>query len=153
MRRITLARTHQQRVCAHLKLSGKGADLTTAAPHRGKGRRQRLPTHSSTAAPATTPHTYQPGRDPTPYHYSEARTENLRQTEKWAFITFVATAPLAYGLFWYVGILDDVTKSFSRERAASEGDDDPRAIARARVDALMGTPPQAPSTRTDAATK
>ena len=66
--------------------------------------------------------------------HSQARAENLRQNEKWALITFVATMPIVYGMFWYVGILDDALESYSkRDRDAA------REAARARVEAQWGT--------------
>ena len=65
--------------------------------------------------------------------HSEARTESLRQTEKWALITFVASMPVIYGLFWYVGIWDDALESFTKkDREAA------RAAARAKVEARWG---------------
>lgn len=71
---------------------------------------------------------------------SEERTQSLRETEKWAVITFVVTAPIAYGIFWYVGVFDDPTQSFSRSRKTAADRDE----ARARVDAaLAGAPPVA----------
>ena len=73
--------------------------------------------------------------------HSQARTDSLNQTEKWTFITFVATAPIFYGLFWYVGILDDspVGKYFSKEeRRDGQLEEEIRAQARANVEAQFG---------------
>lgn len=73
--------------------------------------------------------------------HSQARTDSLNQTEKWAFITFVATAPIFYGMFWYVGILDEspVGKFFSKEeRKGGQLEEEIRAQARANVEAQFG---------------
>ena len=37
---------------------------------------------------------------------SEERTQQLNETERFTFMAFIVTAPLIYGIFWYVGILD-----------------------------------------------
>tara|TARA_B110001452_G_scaffold19700_1_gene15867 strand:+ start:502 stop:996 length:495 start_codon:yes stop_codon:yes gene_type:complete len=75
---------------------------------------------------------------------SEERTQSIRETEKWAVITFVVTAPFAYGIFWYAGVFDDPAQSFSRTRKTAPERGSTADEARARVDAaLAGTPPVA----------
>lgn len=69
---------------------------------------------------------------------SEERTQSMRQTEKWAVITFVVTAPVAYGIFWYFGVLDDPSLSFSRSRMQPGAE---RDEARARVEAALAGAP------------
>ena len=110
-----------------------------ATTGRRRGGMTRLP--PPLPPPPPRPSTSAADDDEESWTNSQARTESLWQNEKWAVITFVATAPIFYGMFWYVGILDEspVGKFFSKEeRKGGQLEEEIRAQARANVEAQFG---------------
>ena len=66
--------------------------------------------------------------------YSKEREDAIKQTEKWALITFVVTAPIAYGVFWYAGVFEDGGKGTTRRRPEDH------EMARSRVETALEQP-------------
>ena len=109
-----------------------------ASKATGRGRMTKLP--PPLPPPPPRPSTSAAGEEES-WTNSQARTDSLWQNEKWALITFVATAPIFYGMFWYVGILDryNPMDEFSKEeRRGGQLEEDIRAEARANVEAQWG---------------
>jgi len=110
-----------------------------ATTGRRRGGMTRLP--PPLPPPPPRPSTSAADDDEESWTNSQARTESLWQNEKWAVITFVATAPIFYGMFWYVGILDRYNPMDELSKEESRGDqlkEEIRAEARANVEAQWG---------------
>ena len=111
--------------------------LASKATGRNRGGMTRLPP----PLPPPPPRPSTSAADGEEWTNSQARTDSLWQNEKWALITFVATAPIFYGMFWYVGILDryNPMDEFSKEeRRGDQLEEEIRAEARANVEAQWG---------------
>ena len=82
------------------------------------------------------------------WSHSEQRTEQLRRFEKVGVGVFIATAPVVYGLFWYFGLLDSVSKDKKPPTQLSPRDEAQRRLAYEQRAAPLppdGTPAFVPS--------
>ena len=119
----------------HSKAAGRRGGMTQLPP-------PPPPPGPSTSAAAA--------EEPSSWTNSQARSDSLWQNEKWAFITFFATAPIFYAMFWYVGIVDryNPMESLSKkEGKPDQWEEEVRAEARANVEAQWGAGAKPPEGR------